>query len=250
MGPGRPSRRREDLIGYSPSRIWRAEQRRCKEADLIVASNPTVAETWTRQGYDPVLIPFGCDDELFAGTGGAPLPDDVTLKSPIAGFVGGLVSDRIRLDMLDAVTERGHSLLLVGPEHDRRQGIAPFEGLLARPNVQWVGRQPFERLPSYLRAIDVGLVPYADTAFNRGSFPLKTLEYLAAGKPVVSTDLPATRWLDTALVGIESSPAGFANAVEAWFQIARDADLVKARQAFAHQHSWERRASDFAELLL
>ena len=60
-----------------------------------------------------------------------------------------------------------------------------MEALLARPNVQWVGAAPFERLPTYMRAIDVGIVPYADSAFNQ-ELPLKTLEYLAAGRPTVA----------------------------------------------------------------
>ncbi len=236
------------MIGYAPDRIGRSEASRAREADVIVASNPNVADTWRRRGYDPVLIPFGCDDAAFAETEAAPLPDDVRLPSPIAGFVGGLTPERIEIPMLEAVAERGHSLLLVGPAH-RTQGVRGLERLLSFANVQWVGNRPFEALPSYLRMIDVGLVPYADTAFNRGSFPLKTLEYLAAGKPVVSTDLPATRWLGTDLVRIEGTPAAFADAVGASFGSARAPDLVEARRAFAHQHSGKRRAADFAELL-
>ena len=71
-----------------------------------------------------------------------------------------------------------------------------MEALIARPNVHWLGTKPFAELPSYLGAIDVGLTPYAQSAFNRASFPLKTLEYLAAGRPAVASDLPAHRWLD------------------------------------------------------
>jgi glycosyltransferase involved in cell wall biosynthesis len=236
------------MVGYQPWRIDRSEQSRARMADVIVASNPDVADTWRSRGYDPVLIPFGCDAERFAGTDRAPLPDDVTLEAPIAGFVGGLTPERIDPRLLEAVADRGHSLLLVGPEH-RTQGVQGLEGLLARDNVQWVGNKPFEELPSYLRLIDVGLVPYADTAFNRGSFPLKTLEYLAAGKAVVSTDLPAARWLDTDLVRIESEPAAFAAAVDDLLPTARDPELVTARKAFAQAHSWESRARDFADLI-
>jgi hypothetical protein len=236
------------MAGYSPRRVGRAERARTQEADVIVASNPSVAEAWKREGFKPVLIPFGCDNKIFAETPVAPLPKDVSLPTPIAGFVGNLVPERIDAAMLNAVADRGHSLLLVGPEH-ARQGLGELELLVSRPNVQWVGRKAFEELPSYLRIIDVGLVPYADTAFNRGSFPLKTLEYLAAGKAVVSTDLPATRWLGTDLVNIRSSPDTFADAVEASFATARAPDLVSQRQAFADQHSWDRRAAQFAEVL-
>ena len=236
------------MTGSSPKRAGRGEKARAHEADVVVASNPSVAANWAGLGYKPILIPFGCDDEVFAKSDVAALPDDVTLDSPIVGFIGGLVPDRIDVRMLEAVAARGHSLLLVGPAH--QSGIHGLEQLIARPNVQWVGRKPFEALPSYMRVIDVGLVPYADNAFNRGSFPLKTLEYLAAGRSVVSTDLPATRWLDTDLVRIESSPEAFADGVEQSFAMSRDPDQITARQAFAHGHSWTHRSEQFAEVLL
>src|SRR5262249_60607279 len=66
---------------------------------------------------------------------------------------------------------------------------------ISRPNAHYAGRAPASEVPPYLAAMDVGLTPYADTQFNQASFPLKTLEYLSAGLPVVSTDLPGARWL-------------------------------------------------------
>jgi glycosyltransferase involved in cell wall biosynthesis len=92
----------------------------------------------------------------------------------------------------------------------------------------------------------VGLVPYADSAFNRGSFPLKTLEYLAAGRRVVATDLPATRWLATDLVSVASEPRAFADAVEAAISSRASADEVAERRRFGAGHSWALRALDMA----
>jgi len=110
--------------------------------------------------------------------------------------------------------------------------------------VTWVGPKPFGALPGYLRVIDVGLVPYRNSAFNRGSFPLKTLEYLAAGRGVVGTGLPATRWLGTDLVRIADQPAAFADAVEREAARPRTAALAATRREFAARHSWARRAAD------
>lgn len=233
------------MSGFSPDRIARTEPRRVAEAHHVVASNPDIAATWgSRQ---PSLIPFGVDDEAFAGVDSAPDAPDVTLAGPVIGFVGGLVPGRVDLPMIEAVAERGRSLLMVGPAH--RDGLGQLRSLVERPNVQWVGAKPFEALPSYLRAIDVGIVPYADTAFNRGSFPLKTLEYLAAGIPVVASDLPAMRWLGTDLVTIAGTPEAFADAVDAAAAAPRDPTAVAARREFAHRHSWDRRAAEFDELI-
>ena len=84
------------------------------------------------------------------------------------------------------------------PTFGREADSAPpqrFAALTARPNVSYAGRVPQEAVPSYLAAADIGITPYTASPFNRASFPLKTLEYLGAGLPVVSTDLPGARWL-------------------------------------------------------
>ena len=121
--------------------------------------------------------------------------------------------------------------------------------LRRRSNVRWVGSKPFSALPGYLRLIDVGLTPYADTAFNRASFPLKTLEYLAAGRAVVATPLPANDWLGTDLITVAADPAAFAAEVAARLGTPRSAELVERRRAFARRHSWARRAETMADLL-
>jgi glycosyltransferase involved in cell wall biosynthesis len=233
-----------ELFGLAGRRLARGEARRAARADLVIAANPGVADRWRAAGCAVELIPFGCDAERFAGVDDESPATDVHLQGPIAGVVGQF-NARTDLALLEAVAARGCSLLLVGPVYD---GLDPgrFEKLVELSNVQWVGRQPFEKVASYLRVVDVGLVPYADTAFNRGSFPLKTLEYLAAGRRVVATDLPATRWLATDLVAVASEPRAFADAVEAAISSRASADEVAERRRFAAGHSWALRALDMA----
>ena len=144
--------------------------------------------------------------------------------------------------------DRGVSLLLVGPL-DPKFEPTRLRALLAREDVQWVGPQPFERLPGYMALIDVGLVPYTSSAFNLSSFPLKTLEYLSAGLPVVSTNLPATRWLDTKLVDIAADPDSFGAVAARLAQSRWNADLIDDRRSFAAQHDWSERAAAWADLL-
>jgi teichuronic acid biosynthesis glycosyltransferase TuaH len=235
------------LMGLDRGWVAATERSQVTRADTVVAISPRLRDKWLALRPDVELVPNGCDAVALAGTDTAPLPGDVRLPSPVAGFVGHL-SDRIDLDHLEAVADRGISLLLVGPRQPTFE-IARIDALLSRPNVQWVGPKPFAQLPSYLRVIDVGLTPYARSDFNLASFPLKTLEYLAAGRPVVATDLPATRWLDTDLIAVAQGPDEFAAAVaEALAGGRTDAD-VERRRAFAARHSWARRAEQVAALL-
>jgi teichuronic acid biosynthesis glycosyltransferase TuaH len=230
------------LLGLNARMLDARERRVAAGADILVAASPVVADIWRSRSLNPVLIPFGTDVDAYLKIEDAPLPSDVGLPGPVAGFVGR-INYRTDLSLLEAIADRGRSLLLVGPK-DPAFEPKRFEALWRRPNVRWVGPKPFESLPGYLRLMDVGLVPYRNSAFNRGSFPLKTLEYLAAGRAVVATDMPATRWLATGLICIATGPASFADQVDRLLYQPRAPAMLARRQAFAARHSWARRAAE------
>jgi glycosyltransferase involved in cell wall biosynthesis len=234
------------LIGVDEGVVADAERLVADRSELVIAANPTVADRLRGEGHRVELIPFGCDAELFTAAASATPSPLVTLPRPIAVLMG-TVNDRIDPDILDAVAGTGISLVVIGPL-GAPFDPARFHALVSRPNVIWLGPRDFTDLPAFLAAADVGLVPYTHSRFNEGSFPLKTLEYLAAGLPVVATDLPAIRWLATREVHIADDPATFARAV---LEVASRpaADRAVARLEFARGHSWQRRAEAFADAL-
>jgi glycosyltransferase involved in cell wall biosynthesis len=236
-----------DGLARAEERLARAEERLARSSDLIVAVNEIAVARWEERGLRAAHLPNGCDADYFAGVDQNDAPADLDLRGPIAGFIGH-INSRTDLALLEAVPDAGVSLLLVGPK-DPSFEPARFDRLVARSNVAYVGARPFEELPSYLKVIDVGLVPYAPTEFNRYSFPMKTLEYMAAGRAVVSTSLPAVRWLDTDLVTLADTPDAFAASVVRDAALAQDPALARSRREFASDHSWAKRAEQFAELL-
>ncbi len=236
-----------DLLGLNAGLLDTRERAVAAAANLVVAANPIVAETWRTRGLQTVLIPYGVDAGAYSDVDQAPLPSDFTLPGPVTGFVGH-INRRIDLRLLEAVAGRGWSLMMVGPR-DPEFEPERLEALLRRPNVQWVGPKPFDSLPGYFRLIDVGLVPYGDSPFNRGSFPLKTLEYLAAGRGVVASDLPAIRWLDTDLIAVTSEPARFADSVGRLLREGCPPALMARRRALASRHSWANRAAEMYEAI-
>jgi teichuronic acid biosynthesis glycosyltransferase TuaH len=234
-----------DLIGGSADKIRASEEWCAQHADLVVAHSPTLMERW--KAYEPLFIPNGVNPADFAATDVAMDPVDVELPRPIAGFVGHL-SNRIDVSLLEAVAARGRSLLLIGPRQPTFE-LERMDRLLALPNVSWLGERAYHDLPSYLRVIDVGLVPYTRSAFNEASFPLKTLEYLAAGRPVVATRLPAIEWLATDLVRIADDPERFADEVDAAVHEGLGPEMVARRRAYANEHSWSSRVQALAGAL-
>jgi teichuronic acid biosynthesis glycosyltransferase TuaH len=236
-----------EQMGLAAADLERDQRHRLAEADIVITASAVLADKWAALGKQTTVVRNGVDNQLFAATDEARYPDDVRLASPIAGFIGR-ISERIDFGLLEAIASRGRSLLLVGPRAMRTEG-ARLDRLLRHPTVQWVGARPLASLPGYLRRMDVGLVPYRDSAFNRASFPIKTLEYLAAGRAVVATDLPAIRSLGTDLVDVASTPSAFADAVERALSMPRSDSVKRERQAFAQQHGWDGRAEAFARAI-
>ena len=260
-----------ELMGLSARSLRRQEVQSLAKADVVAAVSPQLAIRWTDLGADPVLVPNGCWLTNVAGKAVPPNVED--LPRPVVGLVGQL-SERIDLDILDAIADAGFSLLIVGPL-DPRWRLQRFQELISRSHVHYAGPVPAEAVPSYLAAMDVGITPYRDTPFNRASFPLKTLEYLGAGLPVVSTYLPAARWLRADLIGGEHAATadqiftvvrGNAEFVDAIRRIVdggsyparadrgpggRGSDQIRANQcaAFAATHTWARRADAFASAI-
>jgi teichuronic acid biosynthesis glycosyltransferase TuaH len=235
-----------DLLGLSTRRLRWAEAQQVRTADLLVAVTSVLASRWQDTGKPVLVLPNGCDTATYARVD-EELPADLTLDGPAAGMIGQ-ISARIDLDLLEATVERGVPLLLVGPvdptfEPDR------FAALVTRSGVHWVGAQPFDRLPSFLALMGVGLTPYADTAFNRASFPLKTMEYLAAGRPVVSAALPAVRELACEHVVATSDPARFAAEAERLLASDMCPEVRAERRAFARRHDWSVRATTLLEAI-
>jgi teichuronic acid biosynthesis glycosyltransferase TuaH len=239
-----------ELMGQRAGRLRRQERRAVTRADIVTAITPELSARWRQLGAHPVLLPNGCDPQAYSTVDTvepAALPDGFPM--PVAGVVGQL-NDRLDADLLAAVADSGLGLLLVGP---RDPGWLPerWDALVGRPNVYHAGAVPFAELPRWLARMDVGLTPYTDTPFNRASFPLKTLEYLAAGRPVVGSDLPATRGLaaQSRDVTAVAGPAAFARQVMLAADTPRTPDVVRRRQSVAARHSWSARATRMAGLL-
>lgn len=235
------------LWGLSADRLADADERLARASDFIVAVNEGATKRMQQRGLPAKYLPNGCDPALFARVDDVAPASDVHLGGPIAAFVGHL-NDRTDLALLEGVADCGVGLLLIGPK-DSTFEPERFARLITRSNVAYLGGRPYEALPSYLKLVDVGLVPYGATEFNRWSFPMKTLEYLAAGRPVVATSLPAIRSLNTDLITLADTPAEFAASVRQQAEVARQPELVARRRAFASRHSWADRADRLVRLL-
>jgi teichuronic acid biosynthesis glycosyltransferase TuaH len=209
-------------------------------ADVVVAVSPVIAESMRTLGTVPILIPNGVDLEHFAST------PDPSSDGAVVAFVGHL-SERVDVELLEAVARTGVRLRMIGPSQTT---LPPGHfNALGGPHIEWRGPVPYADLPNHLADVTTCLVPYADSDFNRASFPLKILEYLAAGRRVVSSDLPAVRWLNTDLIDVAATPDAFSAAVTSSLETPLGADEIARRRSFAAQHSWDSRVAILAQAI-
>jgi len=213
----------------------------CRRADLVVTTSETLCEARARFNPRTHWIPNGADVDHFARPA-APATELSNVRRPIVGFVGGL-SDWVDLDLVAQLARDrpDWSFVLVGPV-----GIDPAP-VRQLPNVRFLGPRPYADLPEYLAAMDVGLIPFKRNDVTYHADPIKAYEYLAAGLPVVATDMPALRRLGP-LVSLADTVDGFLGSIQVAIDEGRDLRSAE-RQAEAQRHSWASRFQRFEHLV-
>jgi glycosyltransferase involved in cell wall biosynthesis len=178
--------------------------------------------------------------------GDMPEPEDLSrVPHPRAMYVGNL-EDRLDLDLLRSVSEQlPHvAIVLVGPAESRvREEITRW----GRSNVYLLGPRPHAVIPAYLRAADVALIPHHVNDLTRYMYPLKLHEYLATGKPVVSTNLPPLQPFRS-VVTLADGPGQFVEGIRVALS-EEDSELRAQRIAVAESNDWSNRAQTLAGLV-
>ncbi|RZL11927.1 MAG: glycosyltransferase family 1 protein, partial [Hymenobacter sp.] len=172
--------------GYWRKHGLRLEPAIIAKSDLCVANSSYLADYCRRYNPQSVDVGQGCDASLFLPRPMAERPADLqSLRQPIIGYVGALVSSRLDIELLRYLAEQRPqwSIVLVGPEDDDFRASA----LHQLPNVHFLGQKPTGQLPDYVQHFDVCLNPQLVNQLTIGNYPRKVDEYLALGKPVVAT---------------------------------------------------------------
>jgi len=179
-----------EFTQFDSGLVAELERRLMVSADMLLVVSDKLLQTKSK--YNPLIykIPHGCDYGHFSRTlslAREDIPDDLkSIPKPIIGYYG-LIRDWFDFDMLKEifVDHPEWSLVLIGMSDTETSTISNL------PNVYILGPRPYESLPKYLRGFDVCIIPYGKTEITINANPLKLLEYLSSGKPIVTTDLPS-----------------------------------------------------------
>ena len=215
------------------------ERRVLERSDLVFASARRLADYCRSYNARTHLVTIGVSLDRFenAEHDSDPAPDDLAaLPRPRIGLVGGLRSC-VDQSLIAHVAKRlpQATIALIGPEQ------VPFDRLREHPNVHFLGRKAHREIVRYIRELDVCMIPYVVDDFTDHISPAKLNEYLALGKPVVSTGLHEIREFAAEhgdVVTIADGAEEFARRVDD--ALRRDPPEMPARRrAVAESQSWE-----------
>lgn len=209
------------------------------KSDLLFASARKLCDIKTRKTV-PLLLPHGVDfQHFYPGLAPSKEPDLYPgIKHPIIGFFGA-VSPWLDFELLVAAA-RAHqewSFVFLGPVD------ADVGELRDLDNVFFPGKVPYADLPRYAWQFDVGIIPFLVNELTLSVNPLKLLEYLACGLPVVSTALPEVEKFREN-VHLADTTAEFIHGLE--LAVAEGNTGREVRQRLAEENSWRSVAERFS----
>jgi glycosyltransferase involved in cell wall biosynthesis len=162
--------------------------------------------------------------------------DQCRIAGPRLGFFG-VIDERMDLDLIERVARQrpDWQLVLLGPVVK-----VDAERLPRLPNIHYLGSKTYAELPAYVAGWDVALLPFAKNEATRFISPTKTPEYLAAGKPVVSTSIRdvVRPYSVQGLARIADTPSDFIAACEAAMSEPND-KLLRRADPFLARMSWD-----------
>jgi polysaccharide pyruvyl transferase CsaB len=210
-------------------------------ADIVVASAHDLLQTVLARRPDALLCQNGVDfDHFYAVRPHAP-PTDlepiVASGKPVIGYYGAL-AEWLDYPMLEHAARQlpSFEFVFIGPNYDESMDSQPVFGL---PNVHWLGPKSYDELPTYLHHFTVATIPFLVNQVTHAVSPVKLNEYLAAGKPVVTT---ATREaLQVPVLGIAHDAADWVGKLEEAVERAKDAAFVERLIMTARANTWDQR---------
>ena len=219
-----------------------------READVVVASARDLQMEMLASRPDTILCPNGVTFEHFAGHRPGPVPTDlapiVSRGGPIVGYYGA-IAEWVDYELLDYAAQslHDHSFVFIGPNYDQTMDHAE---VFKRPNVWWLGPKGYDILPAYLEHFSVATIPFKVNDVTHGVSPLKLFEYMAGGKPVVTTAMREAQHYENVLIAHD--PDEWVKLLGRAIDLGRGLAFVAGLQRVARANTWEQRVGTLIDV--
>jgi UDP-galactopyranose mutase len=234
---------------FAPPELVAREAELFRRADLVFTGGQSLYEAKRGRAPHVYAFPSGIDREHFgrAREVTAEPEDQAGIPHPRLGFFG-VVDERFDLGLLDALSRERPDwhFVIIGPVVK----IDP-QDLPRGANVHYLGGKSYKELPDYLAGWDVATLLFARNEHTRYISPTKTPEYLAAGKPVVSTSIAdvVRPYGEMGIVRIADDAPAFVAAAEELMRAGADSDWLAQVDALLVQNTWDRTWARMSELI-
>lgn len=232
------------------SLLHKYEQELFKQVDLVFTGGQSLYEV--KRGHHRAVYAFPSSIEVShfqqARSIKSEPEDQTSIPHPRLGFFG-VIDERLDIALLDNVTKERPDwhFVMIGPVVKIHPASLP-----RRSNIHYLGGKQYEELPAYIAGWDIALLPFARNEATRFISPTKTPEYLAAGKPVISTSIRdvVRPYGESGLVHIADTPMEFMEAVGNILALGKDRTAWLARvDDFLADMSWDKTWSQMWDLI-
>jgi glycosyltransferase involved in cell wall biosynthesis len=230
----------------APRQLVQRENALFKMADLVFTGGRSIYNAKRSRHPDVHCFPSSVDAQHFSKAN-QDHPLQAAIAHPRLGYCG-VIDERINLRLIEevAMARPDWQIVMVGPTAKIDPAALPRQA-----NIHWLGQQSYDDLPAFISGWDVCLMPFALNEATRYISPTKTLEYMACGRPSVSTSIRDVVEPYGQLVQIADTPQGFVASCEEILQRSREEQLAHARalSEVVARTSWDSTAQAMAELV-
>jgi len=230
--------------------ILKMEEELLKKADLVFTTSKSLYDKKKKFNQNTYYMPNVADVAHFmTALGELSVPKDIAnIKHPIIGFIGTIVSYKVDLELIKhiALIHPEWAVVLIGDvaEGENKEEIKELESIT---NIFMLGGKRYESLPGYIKAFDVCILPNKINEYTKNMFPMKFFEYLATGKPIVLTPLPAVNEYRE-ICYIAKDKEEFVGYIEQALS-ENNLELKQRRIEIAKENTWEVRIEEMSKLI-
>jgi glycosyltransferase involved in cell wall biosynthesis len=214
-----------------------------EKADLVTATADKLFQQ-AREKVEGRLIlnPNAVDVMHFSRTISEPPKDIAHIvdnKKPIIGYYGAL-AEWFDYDLLKYLAENtDYNYVMIGPDYDNSMHE---HGLDLISNIYILGPRKYEDLPCYLQFFDVAIIPFKINKITESTSPVKLFEYMAGGKPIVTTAMHECKKYKSVLIA--ESKEDFIKKIEQAIKLKNSKEYIRLLEKEASENTWDARVKE------
>lgn len=235
------------LFKGAPSKLIEQEKYLMSNADIVFTGGKSLYESKSQHHSNVHCFPSSVDQKHFEkALNGIAIPNDLaSINGPVVGYFG-VIDERIDLDMINevALLKPDVSFVMLGP-------LAKIsdEDLPRQQNIHYLGMKDYAQLPAYLKGFSIAMMPFALNDATKYISPTKTLEYMAAAKPIISTAIKDVVRDYKSCVKIVATAEEFATAIDTILSEMPDVFMKYEYTEILKNTSWDATANKMKTLL-